>query len=75
MAKTIEQSFEKLEDIINTMEKGKISLEETFKLYSEGIKIVEGCKKELDKVEKKILIVKSNGETIDTNELGDGNEL
>ena len=59
MAKTqtLEQSFEKLEQIIGNLENGDVSLEDSFKLYNEGIKLIQNCNQQLDKVEKKIVVL------------------
>jgi exodeoxyribonuclease VII small subunit len=53
-AQTLEQSFEKLEQIIGNLENGDVSLEDSFKLYNEGI---QNCNQQLDKVEKKIVVL------------------
>ncbi|MCI6165233.1 MAG: exodeoxyribonuclease VII small subunit [Lachnospira sp.] len=65
---TLEQSFDKLEEIIGMMENGNISLDESFKLYKEGVKLVGNCNKQLDKVEKQIIVVNSDGEQEETDE-------
>lgn len=62
-ALTLEESFEKLEEVISRMESGNISLEDSFKLYNEGVKLVKNCNLQLDKVEKQIVIInKDEGE-------------
>ncbi|MGN0328449.1 MAG: exodeoxyribonuclease VII small subunit [Lachnospira sp.] len=68
MAKTqtIEDSFARLENIINDMEKEDITLDEAFKLYKEGIKLVENCNGMLDKVEKQIVLINDRGEQVET---------
>ena len=43
MAKTLEQSFERLEEIIAQMEKSDTTLDASFKMYQEGMKLVESC--------------------------------
>lgn len=46
-AQTLEQSFEKLEQIIGNLENGDVSLEDSFKLYNEGMKLIQnGGKKD-----------------------------
>ena len=40
MAKTLEQSFERLEEIIAQMEKSDTTLDASFKMYQEGMKLV-----------------------------------
>ena len=56
-AQTLEQSFEKLEQIIGNLENGDVSLEDSFKLYNEGMKQIQNCNQQLDKVEKKIVVL------------------
>ena len=56
-AQTLEQSFEKLEQIIGNLENGDVSLEDSFKLYNEGMKLIQNCNQHLDKVEKKIVVL------------------
>lgn len=64
MAKTItlEDSFTSLEKIIDNLENGQLSLDESFKMYNEGIKLIKNCNIQLDKVEKQIIILDKNGE-------------
>lgn len=61
MAKTqtLEQSFEKLEEIIANLEDENVGLDAAFRLYKEGIKLVENCNKQLDKVEKQIVVLEN----------------
>jgi exodeoxyribonuclease VII small subunit len=54
---TLEQSFEKLEEIIDRLGDDSISLDEAFKIYKEGVKLVGTCNQQLDKVEKQIVIL------------------
>ena len=56
-AQTLEQSFEKLEQIIGNLENGDVSLEDSFKLYNESMKLIQNCNQQLDKVEKKIVVL------------------
>ena len=56
-AQTLEHSFEKLEQIIGNLENGDVSLEDSFKLYNEGMKLIQNCNQQLDKVEKKIVVL------------------
>jgi exodeoxyribonuclease VII small subunit len=54
---TLEQSFEKLEEIIGRLGDDSISLDEAFKIYKEGVKLIGTCNQQLDKVEKQIVIL------------------
>ena len=65
MAKTLEQSFERLEEIISQMEKSDTTLDASFKMYQEGMKRVESCNNQLDKVEKQIIVLNDDGEQDD----------
>lgn len=59
---TYEESYQKLEDIIESMENGDLTLDESIKNYEEGVKILNKLYKKLNAVEGKIKIVKENGE-------------
>ena len=59
---TLEQIFEKLEGMIGKLEQEDIPLEESFKLYKEGMKLVKSCNDRIDKVEKEVLKLNENGE-------------
>lgn len=59
--KTIEENMMRLNEINNLMNDTSIKLEESFKLYKEGIELVETCKKQLTDVEKEIEILEEQG--------------
>ncbi len=59
---TLDQSFEKLEEMIGKLEQEDISLEESFKLYKEGMKLIKSCNDKIDRVEKEVLKLNENGE-------------
>lgn len=46
-----EQSVKRIDEIIAAMENPEISLEESVKLYQEGVKLAADCRGELDKAE------------------------
>lgn len=52
-----EEALKKLESIVDGLEQGKISLEESLKKYEEGIKLARYCSEKLDEAEKKIEIL------------------
>lgn len=56
-SKTIEENMARLNEINNLMSDSSIKLEESFKLYKEGVELVEKCKKQLADVEKEIVIL------------------
>lgn len=51
---TFEQAMKRLEEIAATLETGDIPLEDSIKIYEEGIQLIEFCEKKLDEAEKKI---------------------
>lgn len=61
--KTLENSFEELDQIIKRLEADDISLDDSFKLYNEGVKLLKHCNDSIDSVEKKIIILNENGES------------
>lgn len=59
---TIEESFDKLDAIINSMQASSLSLQETFDLYKEGIALVEQCSRKIDKIKCEIEVIGGNQE-------------
>jgi exodeoxyribonuclease VII small subunit len=51
---SFEESLKKLETIVDQLEKGDLALEESLKLFEEGIGLSAACKKELDEAEGKV---------------------
>ena len=62
---TIEESFEKLDKIVSQLEDGNLSMNEAFKLYKEGVQLVNNCNNMLDKVEKQLVVLNGCEETDD----------
>lgn len=62
--KTLEQVFSELEQVIHKMET-EDSLEESFKLYHQGMDMLKTCSEKIDKVEKQMLLLDEDGETHD----------
>lgn len=54
---TLEQSFERLDSIIQELQEGELTLEQSFKKYEEGMKMIKNCTAAIDKVEKKLEIM------------------
>ena len=46
--KTFEESMQRLEQIVRTMERGEVPLEESLKLFQEGTELVRSCNQLLD---------------------------
>ncbi len=60
---TFESAMRRLEEIVNELERGDLTLEESLKIYEEGIKLNQFCSAKLDETEKKIKeLVKKGGQ-------------
>ena len=59
---TLEETFAKLEEAIEQLEKEDISLVQSFQVYQEGMKLIQTCNDKINKVEKAVLVLNENGE-------------
>jgi exodeoxyribonuclease VII small subunit len=60
---SFEKAFERLEQILETMNSGKTPLEESLKLFEEAEKLMKTCGQRLTAAEQKIeQLIKSRGE-------------
>ena len=48
---SLEEAFDELDALIEKMETSQLSLEETFRLYKQGLSLVEFCNQKIEKVE------------------------
>ena len=64
---TFETATQRIEEIIKLLEKGNSSLDESLKLYEEGISLVRFCNEALDSAEIKIktLTMSNSGELVE----------
>jgi len=54
-----EDAIKRLEEIVKALEAGETPLEESLKLFEEGMNLIRYCQKKLDEVEKKVeLLIK-----------------
>jgi len=61
-----EQSLERLEQLVEEMEGGTLSLEEMIRHFEEGTALVKRCTGKLNEVEQKIAkLVKKDGELVE----------
>lgn len=56
-----ESRLGELESIVERLEKGELPLEESVRLFEEGMKLSESCKKELDAAEGRIQMLVDQG--------------
>ncbi|MCB1024684.1 MAG: exodeoxyribonuclease VII small subunit [Acidobacteria bacterium] len=55
--KSFEDSLQKLETIVGQLEDGDLSLEESLKLFEDGIKLSRECQDRLSKAERRIEVL------------------
>jgi exodeoxyribonuclease VII small subunit len=59
---SFEEQLKGLEAIVAKLESGDLSLEDSVRLFEEGMKLSDGCKKELEAAEGKIqMLVEKRG--------------
>ncbi|MEC9283091.1 MAG: exodeoxyribonuclease VII small subunit [Bdellovibrionota bacterium] len=65
-----EKKIEKLEKIVDQMEKGDLSLEKALSSFEEGVKLSKECSEELEKAEQKVKMligIDKNGDAVTQN--------
>lgn len=60
--KSIEETFKDLDVMVEKLESDDISLEESFKLYEEGMTLLKDLNGRIDRVEKKMQQIDENGQ-------------
>ena len=53
--KSIEEMLDDIDVIIEDLESGEIPLEDSFKIYEKGMKMIASVNSRIDKVEKKMI--------------------
>jgi exodeoxyribonuclease VII small subunit len=64
---SFEKKLTRLEEIVKKMENGELSLDESLKLFEEGVKLSRDCNNELTEAEqkvKKLVGVDADGEPV-----------
>ena len=59
-----ESNLERLKDIVDTLDDNEITLDQSLKLFEEGIKLYRKCNETIDKAEQKITILIEENEKI-----------
>ena len=61
---SFEASMERLEAIVNQLEKGECGLDQSLKLFEEGARLAGRCGELLDKAEQKVNLLLANDEEV-----------
>ena len=62
--KQFEDAMKELEDIVKRLESGDLSLEESLKIFEEGVALSRYCFKKLEEAEKRVSILIKDEEGI-----------
>ncbi len=62
---SIDESFDLIEKKIEAMKSDDISLEEAFDRFKEGLDLLKLAQSKIDTIEKKVLLISSEGEVKD----------
>ena len=54
---TFETSMAELEKIVEKLEAGEVTLDESLELFEKGVKLVKSCRNKLDEAEKRVKIL------------------
>lgn len=59
---SFEASMERLEEIVRALESGDMGLDDSLKLYEEGVALVRACSDRLDKAEQSVKLLRLQGD-------------
>lgn len=58
---SLEERFEHIEEIIEKMETGDVTLDQSFELYKNGLEEIKAANAMLDDIEKAMLVMNEDG--------------
>jgi exodeoxyribonuclease VII small subunit len=59
--KKFEKAMERLEGIVESLEKGDLPLEDSLKIFEEGMELVNFCSRKLEEAEQKVTLLIKEG--------------
>lgn len=67
MEETFEKKLNRIKNIVDELENGKLDLDKSIKKFEEGTKLIKECHEQLEEVKKQItiLVEDSEGNTIE----------
>lgn len=66
-----EQQLAALEGLVNSLESGELSLEESLKSFEQGIKVARDCQAALKSAEQKVEVLMREGDKLVSNPFDD----
>lgn len=66
--KSFEAALRRLEEIVETLESGELSLEDSIKIFEEGVGLTRTCSRQLEEAEQKVstLLAEAKGTETET---------
>jgi exodeoxyribonuclease VII small subunit len=61
---SFEEQLMALEGVVERLERGELTLDESVRLFEEGVKLSEACKKELETAEGRIQVLVERGRAL-----------
>jgi len=71
MAETFEDKLKRLQEIVNMLDQGNVSLNQAIKLYEEGMELAVELRKILDEAELKIIQLNAKYQSSETPKEGE----
>ncbi len=59
---SMEEAYDRLEALLDEMENGKHTLEETFALYTQGLELVRSCTEKIGNIEARMKVLENAAE-------------
>ena len=67
--RTFESAMQRLEEIVSELERGQLALEESLKIFEEGVELTKFCAAKLNEAEKKIKQLVKEGDNFELKDL------
>ena len=61
---SFEEQLTALEGVVERLERGELTLDDSVRLFEEGVKLSEACKKQLETAEGKIQVLVERGRAL-----------
>ena len=68
---TFEESLKQLDEIVQELEVGELSLERSLDLFGRGVKLSQACRKQLEDAETKVEVLMKAGGDVEARPMGE----
>jgi len=72
--KNFEASIGELEALVNTLEAGDLSLEDSLTAFEKGIQLTKACQQQLTMAEQKVSLLVGEGDQMELVDFGDSDD-